>query len=137
MAAPQHGAFASWPARACSAALAAPALPGSGLSTAIVSQRPCRQGRWGPVAGVKSCHLPACFRCEASRAVSAASQWQLARPDPSPRFDERLDCPQAQALVVKRAAKRTGRQTCWSSHLEGARGSGTFKECQSLVGGIP
>ena len=34
------------------------------------------------VAGVKSCHLPACFRCEASRAVSAASQWQLARPDP-------------------------------------------------------
>ena len=36
------------------------------------------------VAGVKSCHLPTCFRCEASRAVSAASQWQLARPDPSP-----------------------------------------------------
>ena len=36
------------------------------------------------VAGVKSCHLPACFRCDASRAVSAASQWQLARPDPSP-----------------------------------------------------
>ena len=26
------------------------------------------------LAGVKSCHLPACFRCEASRAVSAASQ---------------------------------------------------------------
>ena len=45
-------------------------------------------GTWlglaGPVAGVKSCHMPACFRCEASRAVSAASQWQLARPDPSP-----------------------------------------------------
>ena len=36
------------------------------------------------VAGVKSCHLPACFRCEVSRAVSAAYQWQLARPDPSP-----------------------------------------------------
>ena len=35
--------------------------------------------------GVKACHLPACFRCEASHAVSAASQWQLARPDPSPR----------------------------------------------------
>ena len=42
-------------------------------------------GRWGQVvAGVNSCHLPAYFRCEASRAVSAASQWQLARPDPSP-----------------------------------------------------
>ena len=37
------------------------------------------------VAGVKSCHLPACFRSEASRAVNVASQWQLARPDPSPR----------------------------------------------------
>ena len=37
------------------------------------------------VAGVKSCHLPACFRCEASRAAqSVASQWQLARPDPGP-----------------------------------------------------
>ena len=35
------------------------------------------------VAGVKSCHLPACFRCEASRAVSAVFQWQLARLDQS------------------------------------------------------
>ena len=37
---PRHGALASWLARACVAALAAPAQPGSGLGTAIVSQRP-------------------------------------------------------------------------------------------------
>ena len=54
-------------------------------------EHPCRVGAaddgalidfW--VAGVKSCHLLACFRREASRAMSAASRWQLARPDPSP-----------------------------------------------------
>ena len=70
----------------------------------------------------------------------------------------------AATLVVKRAAQQTGRQSCWSPRLEGAecrgsklpcgsldgtrepssarlrpgraRGSGTFKECQSLVEGI-
>ena len=42
----------------------------------------------------------------------------------------------AAALVVKRAAQQTGRQPYWSSRF-GARGSGMFKECQSLVGGIP
>ena len=42
----------------------------------------------------------------------------------------------AQTLVVKRAAQQTGRDPCWSPRLEGARGSGTFKECQGLVGGI-
>ena len=40
------------------------------------------------------------------------------------------------ALVVQRAAQQTGRLPCWSPRLEGARGSGTFKECQSLVEGI-
>ena len=40
---PRHGALAPWPARACAAALTAPTQPGSGLSTAIVSQRPFRQ----------------------------------------------------------------------------------------------
>ena len=67
------------------------------------------------------------------------------------------------ARVLKRAAQRTGRRPCWSPRMEGAecrssklpcgsldgtrkpssarlrpagRGSGTFKECQSLVEGI-
>ena len=39
----------------------------------------------------------------------------------------------AATLVVKRAAQQTGSQPCWSPRSEGARGSGTFRECQSLV----
>ena len=42
----------------------------------------------------------------------------------------------AETLVVKREAKPTGRRPCWSPRMEGARGSGTNKECQSLVEGI-
>ena len=42
----------------------------------------------------------------------------------------------AATLVVKRAAQQTGRLPCWSPRLEGAQGSGTVKECQSLVEGI-
>ena len=51
--------------------------------------------------------------------MSAASQWQLARPDPSPD-----PSPRAATLVLKRAAQQTGRQPCWSPRLEAeSRGS--------------
>ena len=40
------------------------------------------------------------------------------------------------SLGSRLAEQRTGRCTCWSPRL-GARGSGTFKECQGLVGGLP
>ena len=51
-------------------------------------------------------------------------------------FDKRLTPARAATLVVKRAAQQTGRQPYRNSRF-GARGSGMFKECQSLVGGIP
>ena len=49
----------------------------------------------------------------------------------------RFEAEKSYARVLKRAAQRTGRPPCWSPRLEGARGSGTVKECQGLVGGIP
>ena len=59
-----------------------------------------------------------------------------ARPSSPPRSAFVQELERLLKGVCKRTAQPAGPPPCWSSRLEGARGSSMFKECQGLVGGI-
>ena len=94
------------------------------------AQYPLRSGLWHPLNVPLP---PAPLRAAGSSMADARSAAQPSSPPRSPLG-------QQSRRLSKRAFKRTaqpaGPTPCWSSRLEGARGSGMVNGCQSLVEGI-
>ena len=93
------------------------------------AENPLRNSLWHPL----NIPLP---RAPSKRELQHGLARSAARPSSKPASTSASTARRSQALVVKRAAKPTGRPPFWSPRLEGAGGSGTFKGCQSLVEGI-